>query len=659
MSVFSTPSGNLPACAVVRTSFSLVAMACAASLSPAVLAQSSADLSQVVITGTRFSEDATRLPFGVSVLTAKDLKDSGVTTVNEALMKLLGVPGRQDAYGGGDYGLDLRGFGTTADSNQVVVVDGIRVSEADTGGTRLAGIPIDSVERIEVIRGSGAVLYGEGASAGVIVITTKAGRGTARVNGAQVYAGVGSHATREGRASATLAAGDFSLDVAANKRRSDNHRDNFKSDVEGASVTGQWATDWLRIGARHAYDDLHTGLPGALTAAQYDADPSQTTTPLAHASIRNHRSSVFSEATLGDWQLAFDAGWRDKALSSTSNSGSIYAYDIDANTQALRARNSSHLAGLPNTLVLGVDRGEWNRQVKGGGLSVQTTRAGYLKDEIALDGGTRLSAGWRAEHVEKSNTDTAQVIAQTEHAWELGAVQALQAGWAMFGRVGESFRLPNVDEFGYTSPGVSLRTQTSRDTELGLRWNASATRAELRFYRSALTHEIGFDPNAFGPFDGATPTGANANFDPTRRQGVEAEVNQAVGPDVSLRVVAAARQARFVAGQYDGKRVPLTPSKTLSVRTDWTPQQHHRVGAVLSVVSSQVADFDNSCRMPGYATLDLRYAYQIGKAELAASVANLADRKYYTQAFGCSGGVTTFIYPEAGRVFSTSARLSF
>ena len=93
---------------------------------------------------------------------------------------MLGVPGRLDLYGGGDYALDLRGFGITADSNQVVVVDGIRINEADLGGTRLAGISIDSVERIEVIRGSGAVLYGEGATGGVIVITTKAGRGTAR-----------------------------------------------------------------------------------------------------------------------------------------------------------------------------------------------------------------------------------------------------------------------------------------------------------------------------------------------------------------------------------------------------------------------------------------------------------------------------------------------
>lgn len=157
-------------------------------------------LPPVVVTATRFAEDANTLPFGVSVITAKDIKDVGAVTVNEAVMKLLGVPGRLDFYGGGDYSLDLRGFGGTADSNQAVIVDGVRINEGDLGGTRLAGIPIDSIERIEVVRGSAAVLYGAGATAGAIVITTKAASGRARVSSAQGYVGMGSHSLLDTRA---------------------------------------------------------------------------------------------------------------------------------------------------------------------------------------------------------------------------------------------------------------------------------------------------------------------------------------------------------------------------------------------------------------------------------------------------------------------------
>ena len=619
-------------------------------------------LPPVVVTATRFPEAAADLPFGVSVLTADDIKASGVTTVNDAIMKLLGVPGRLDLYGGGDYGLDLRGFGTTADSNQVVVVDGIRVNEADLGGTRLAGIPIDSVERIEVIRGSAAVLYGEGATGGAIVITTKAGRGADRKSQADVYAAAGSFGTRELRGTGTLVAGDFSLDASANKRDSDNDRANFRSRTDGVSVTGQWSHDWLRAGVRYAYDNLDTGLPGSLTAAQYEADPHQTSTPLDSASIRNHRSSVFGEARLGDWQIDMDAGWRRKALSSNYVSGGYaYAYDVDASTYALRARNSARFGAYTNSFVSGIDVGEWKRTVPGsfGSEANQRSQAVYLRDEVTLPGGTHLSAGWRTQGVKEDNSSATANIDEQPHAWELGVVQPVGAGVSLYGRYGRSFRLANVDEFGFTTPGLALKTQTARDAELGVRWAYTGGRAEVRVYRSELTNEIGYDPKAFGPGSAFGFNGANVNFDPTRREGLELEVTQTLAANANLHINAATRRARFTAGTYRGNDIPLTPRRTLSVRADWSPAAGHRIDGGINVVSSQSPDFDNACRMPGYTTADLRYAYQWRLAELAIGVSNLTHAKYYTQAFSCVNGAVSSIYPEAGRAVTASMRLHF
>ena len=80
---------------------------------------------------------------------------------------------------------------------------------------------------------------------------------------------------------------------------------------------------------------------------------------------------------------------------------------------------------------------------------------------------------------------------------------------------------------------------------------------------------------------------------------------------------------------------------------------------LINQVASQHPDFDNACRMPSYATLDLRYAYRRQQAEFALGVANLADRKYYTQAFSCAAGAVGAIYPEAGRAITASVRLAF
>jgi iron complex outermembrane receptor protein len=621
------------------------------------VAQTALSLPDIVVTAPRFAEPAGPLPFGVSVITAGQIQASGATTLNEALMRLLGVVGRQDFFGGGEYSLDLRGFGATADVNQVVVVDGIRVSEPDLGGTRLAGIPIESVERIEVLRGSGAVLYGEGATGGVIVITTKAGTGSERRNSASLYAGAGSHALRDLRAGATVGGGGFSLDVSAQQRDSDNHRDNFRSETDALSVTGQWSNDWLRLGARMGRDDLDTRLPGALSAAQYAANPRQTTTPNDQAGIRSQRGSLFARVQLGDWELAADVGTRAKELRSV-NGGFAFDYDTDASNDALRARHESRLAGMDNVLVLGTDHARWSRDVLGafGSTASQSSRAWYLKDDVTLAGGTRLAAGVRTERIEKDASSAASRLADRLTAWELGASTPLSPAFTLYGRLGRSFRLANVDEFSFTSATRELRPQTSRDLELGGRSSGAWGKADLRLYRSLLDNEIGFDPNAAGPF--GFP-GANINFDLTRRQGIELETGHVVSRSLALRLNAGWRDAKFRAGPSAGRDVPLVPNRTLSLRADWTPAAAHRVTGGVNWVSSQHPDFANACTMPAYTTADVRYAYQWQRIELSLAVANLFDKRYSTQAFGCAAGATTAIYPEAGRVFTAAARITF
>lgn len=618
----------------------------------------SSDLPETVVTATRFNETLASLPMGVSVITADQIRASGATTVNEAVMKLLGVPGRQDSYGGGDYTLDLRGFGITADSNQVVVLDGVRLNEADLGGTRLAGIPIDAVERIEVLRGSGSVLYGEGATSGVIVITTKAGNGSARRNSATLYGAVGSNALRELRANATVASGGFSLDLHGQRRETDNHRDNFRSETDGAGFSAQWSNDAVRLGVRHARDALDTGLPGSLPAAQYAANPRQSNNPTDRASIRNERSGVFGEAMLGNWQLGLDAGWRQKSL-DTVQPTYVYGYDVEARQLSLKARHVSRWGNLNNSFVVGHDRGTWDRNVRGTfGSSVddQTSRGWYLKDDLTLAGGTRLSAGVRTEKLDKNVDDGLAPVnlSDRETAWELGVSQPLNTATTVWARVGNSFRLANVDEFSRTNPAVAIRPQTSRDLETGLRWAQGAYKLEARLYRSNLTDEIGYDPKALG-----LQSGANINFDPTRRQGLEVDGDWKLSSTLSLGARVALRRSTFREGPYTGKDVPLAPRRTLALRADWVPLAQHRLSAGVNFVGSQHPDFANVCRMPAYTTADARYAVQVKNMELSFGVNNLFDRDFYTQAFGCAGGQTTSIYPEAGRTFTAALRVSF
>ena len=621
----------------------------------------SAQLPDVVVVGSGFSQSATSLPFGVSVVTAQDIAASGASTVNEALMRVLGIYGRLDTSGGNNYGLDLRGFGATSDSNQVVIVDDLRLNEADMGLANLAAIPVESVARIEVLRGSGAVVYGEGATGGVILVTTKAGLAGATANGGSFYQALASYGGTDTRATATLVAGHFSLDASANVNHSDGFRDNFSTTNQAQAATVQWADGDLRLGARLGQSAQESGLPGALTAEQYAANPHTSMKPNDYGTTTAGNGGVFAQWDVLGWQWSADVNRRAKSLASAYYyDGYFYGYDVDAYNTAVRARREHALWGQKNDLTVGYQADHWTRTmapVSGSDVATSNAVAFFVKDDLTLTASdTRLSLGLRTESLDKSESSSQTTSDGRMQAWELGLSQALSTAWTAYGRLGQSYRLPNVDEFSYTEPNTLLQPQTSHDSEVGARWKRQGTQLDMRLYYSALSNEIGFDPNATGPWG---PGGANVNFAATVHQGVELEWRQAVSATLDTRVNAAVRQATFVAGPYSGNALVLVPTQTLALRANWRPAAGHSLNGGLNWVSAQNPDFANACQIPSYTVADARYAYQMGRFEWALGVSNLMDQTYYTQAYACTDNVTNGIYPEPGRIVQASFKVQF
>src|SRR5690606_37743816 len=163
----------------------------------------------VTVSASRFESDVA--PIGATVITAQQIREAGINNVNEAIRKIGGVFGRQNYSGTSDYSLDLRGFGTNSEQNIAIFVDGIRISENELQPAMLSAIPVESVERIEIVRGGGSVLYGDGATGGTIQIITK--RGATRGTHGSVVAAVGNRGQEELRASLNKGWDGFSFDA--------------------------------------------------------------------------------------------------------------------------------------------------------------------------------------------------------------------------------------------------------------------------------------------------------------------------------------------------------------------------------------------------------------------------------------------------------------
>lgn len=130
-------------------------------------------LQEVVVTATRQEEEIRKIPANVTVITEENIRNSNAKTVLDLLRSEEGIVVRDLLGNGKSAQVDLRGFGETGPFNTLVMVDGRRVNEIDLSGVDWTQIPLDQIQRIEIVRGAGSVLYGDNAVGGVINIITK------------------------------------------------------------------------------------------------------------------------------------------------------------------------------------------------------------------------------------------------------------------------------------------------------------------------------------------------------------------------------------------------------------------------------------------------------------------------------------------------------
>src|SRR3954471_6685109 len=189
----------------IRAAFALFAF-------PTVLFAQPVPDDAIVVEATRFPEEVRRLPASTTVISAEDIKASAARTLPELLSEQVGLR-MSDLYGNNasTTSIDLRGYGATAAQNTLVLLDGRRLNDIDLSGVQWSAVPLASIERIEILRGTGAVLYGDAASAGVVNIVTRSP--LKEGPSAAALGRIASFDTREGQLYGRYAAGDLGVNA--------------------------------------------------------------------------------------------------------------------------------------------------------------------------------------------------------------------------------------------------------------------------------------------------------------------------------------------------------------------------------------------------------------------------------------------------------------
>jgi iron complex outermembrane receptor protein len=646
---------------------SVLSLAVAAS----VQAQTS-ELNPVVVTAAKYEEDSQRVPAFINVITRQQIEQSGATTVNEAIMKLAGVPGSPSLYGGNEYSLDLMGFGDTSAGNMVVVVDGVPFREGDGSEVRLSSVQIDAVERIEVQRGGAGVLYGEGATAGLINIVTRASaKNSPTRHIGTVSASFGSKSTREYRAYANYVNETLDLSFSGLDGSSDGYRINSNSEQKNGTLSLKYSlAEKTRVGFSVHRDDAYALTPGALTLQQYSENP-KAAQPISLANktfmdAKTERYAVFIETQLYGFQVRFDAVQRTRkydALGVLYGTPTPLKFDSDNHFNSLSARRSIQFESFSNTTIAGVESNSWEQdrlyptQPNWGLVKLASnTTASYVKNDLDIKStDTRITVGVRSESLERNQLFTGVTTKMDENvkAWEFGVTQKINFQNSVFIRRSQSYRLPNLDElptptYDVLGNPIALRTQFDKTNELGWKFNNTNTSAVLRLYQSELTDEIIYDPVQSG----------NMNIPNTRRSGLDSFTRLRINPQVSMTGAYSHRKTEFGTGPNRGKQLPMAPQNVFTLRGDWRFVSNQTVGlGWMHVASQQIAgDFANEKRMPSYNVADARYVYQMTSSDISLVVRNLANKNYYSYATITNG---YSVYPDQSRSLMLTLRHKF
>jgi iron complex outermembrane receptor protein len=628
----------------------------------------------VVVTATRFGDPAERFPIGVQVITAEDIRRSAATTVPELLRTLPGIRTR-DLSGSPNLQVDMRGFGIFGDQNTLVLLDGVRISEYEQTPVNWAAIPLDAIERIEVLRGSGAVLYGSGATGGTINIITKAPRAGDRA--ASLYGGAGTYGTYEARAGLNLAGDNVGLRANAGHYETDNYRDNNRVRIDNLQADARWWGSRGSVSLKLGADDQRQGLPGAISEAQIARNPQQAAFPADFATLRSAYVNLGGDARVGGGELAGNVSYREKDTDASFFVGTPFRNSVETRVTVWsfspRFKLPHRLGGWDSSLVVGVDYEDWDLDgtagpsVVGRPSGTQRNAAAYLQHTTAFTRDTSLAFGLRGQQAKYGVTDATNPTTGGERkhdlsAWEIAGRQRLVAEVFGYAKTGRSFRVPNLnDNYSlFTATVALLEPQTSDDYEIGVDAQAGPGRYRIAFYRSDVNDEIFFDPLTF----------TNRNLPPTRRSGFELDARWRLAGGVDLSANYTYAEAEFRAGSFGGipiagNRVPLVPRHAANLGFGWEFMPRTRLDAAARYVGEQVFDADETNtfgrRMPSYTVVDLKLAHATqasGGWLFAATVKNLFNEKYFT--YGVFTGFPTYAaLPAPERSLFVSAQYAF
>lgn len=616
-------------------------------------------LDDIVVTASRIQTPLVEAPVNVSIITKEDIEESGARTIIDIFEKepgittsnLLGSPKRAQ--------VDIRGYGETAPQNVLFLVDGRRINSIDLSGADLSQIPIDMIERVEIYRGPGSVLFGDNATAGVVNIILKKGEGRPKVT---VGLTAGSYDFLKPQISVTGQGGSISYFAMATALDTSGYRHNNR--LNARDFLGNFIFNPLHnlsIGLKAGFHKDRYGLPGPVYVSALRegiVGRKDSNYPFDNASTEDNFIDAEVIAKIGTiGQFLLGGSYRNRHNNSNFYfTGSGYT----ENRQQLTTISftpklviDTPIFGIKNNFILGWDYYKYPTNVNvtsdsslgpsHTGTDVdRTDNALYVNERLYPFSNLLIEAGYRVQKVQYDieHTDLVNPVLslisdtnQRKEAYRFSANYLLGNKGDIFITYAQGFRFPVTDEFvlpGYcyfgfcqpTQVNSNLHPQITNEIDVGFRFNpVNYGGGNITFFQAKNKNEIYFNPILF----------ANMNYEKTKRIGVESSLFLRPFDPFLVSINYSYVKAEFDGGPFNGNNIPLVPNNKLGVKLSYMVMDNLTLN-LMSVSRSNcyvVSDQANKQqKLPGYTTFDASAVWSYKKIMAILAVKNLTGKKY-------------------------------
>jgi iron complex outermembrane receptor protein len=639
-------------------------------------------LEKIVVTPSRYEESGDGISKNVTVLTEEDIKGSNAKSVPDLLSGECGIVVKDMLGNGKTAQVDIRGFGESSPQNTLVLIDGRRTNQIDLSGTDWTQINLDSIERIEVVRGPQSVLYGDNAVGGVINIITKKGAGKKPSIGLSYKAGTFDYSSY----GAMLEGGSDFLDYYAGFQQTSTDGHRLNNNLETIDSTGSIITKpthALTIKTDCGYHKDWYGLPGALSAADFNTMGWKgSTSPNNKAKTEDYYIMAGPEydhaGSSGSAQFSCDTLVRGRRVSSLYYyPGSSIKRTDHIKTFGLTPKVSieNKLLSMINKFLVGIDYyANKDSIASASGAAItnaaieRRTLGVYATDTIDVTPFISLNAGGRIERAhfrfeQGAVNGTVTTRNDTEYAVEAGINYKFTEGSSLYANYGRSYRLPAVDEWfstdyvyaGTLIAGSGLNTdlvpQTGNHFEVGVRQDTlKYFTFDVDYFMSYLKHEIYYNPLTY----------ANSIYDTTLRHGMEIEAHFRPTGNLDAYSKYTYIKAIFLGSAYAGNEIPGVPRDKVTFGINYTFRDCVRLNYSANIVGPQffVADIRNSNpELKLYATHDLKLSYYKYGFSAYIGMYNLTDMRY--SSYGAMYGTEPYYFPAPGRNVTLGVEYKF